>query len=619
MCKSSKRVFITRRSDDIKVLPLPSVPMADIEDGLLTLEALQNPVIMELVAWVNALPGNSYQLIWNGNLVGTKKTIEEGEVPGTPLTLDIPEVLLNDEGIFKAAYRAVNENTEVGANSDEITLIVDRTRPGGALLAALEFPSVVDDGLTSEELTQMDDILEAKVPGYAGMAWGDHIRSFWGQTAGPEHIVTRAEVTRDYVMLNFDRAFLTSLGDVTEPVFYNVTDRAGNLSKDSTARTFSLFLEDVPEDFPAPVCTQAEDGVIDDADARSRVAVDIPNYPSPAVGDTITLYWGSIALPEAQLESGDETSDPIFAINVPYSIVAQAGDGQVALRYEVGRSGRLVGSSLSLQVNVNIKLPGPVDPDPETPENENLPLPIIRGTSNNPDNQDNVIDEDDYKLDAKAVIPWRAEFVTDDTFNVYWCAQTTPQTYTLRSSDIGNDIVVTIPAAVVQAEGTGAAIRVNYTLNHAGNPNTSKSLPQSVEVRSFGDLPGGEVGLSGPVFTGANNLNVIGPILNPDGTKIFIPPYLNADKYPTVTVVFHGYNAASGADPVEGASLIVTHTLDKTEQEEGYNFTVSDRKLRLICTGRGDAFYRVEGPSGPVNSFTTGVFIEMYVPGHPGC
>ena len=83
-------------------------------------------------------------------------------------------------------------------------------------------------------------------------------------------------------------------------------------------------------------------------------------------------------------------------------------------------------------------------------------------------------------------------------------------------------------------------------------------------------------------------------------------------------MVFRGYNAANGDTPVPGASFEMTHVLDEFEIAAGYSFRVTDHQLRLICTGRAEAYYRVEGPNGPVNSISTPVLIRMATPGS-GC
>ncbi|MEB0210186.1 hypothetical protein QN381_06055, partial [Pseudomonas sp. AB6] len=323
--------------------------MSDPIDGLLTLDDLQNPIVATLVVWDEALPGDTYQLLWNEIPTGQIKKIAENEEPGASIFLNVPAALLVNDGRYAVAYQAKNSGGGLSNDSDPTQIIVDRTAPGGRLLAGLVFPSVINDGvLTSAELSALGDVLNTKVPGYTGIAWGDYIQTFWGEKAGPTHTVMEDEVTMDEVMIDFNRAFLESVGDVTEPVHYIITDRAGNVSIKSQTKTFSLLLTPVPNNFPAPLCEQAEDGVIDDADARANVAVSISKYPDAQSGDKVTLYWGNIALPEAELKPGDESQEPIFDINVRYSTIALSGDGEVALRYEVLRNNILIGSSTEL-------------------------------------------------------------------------------------------------------------------------------------------------------------------------------------------------------------------------------------------------------------------------------
>jgi hypothetical protein len=561
MCNSRKtRSLISRaRSQQPRALNTPVIPLADPIDGLLTLQDLLQPITMSLAVWDEALPGDTYQLSWNGTALEPIKTIGNDDLPGDPLTLDVPASLLI-EGTHDAQYIATDTLGGVANPSPATPIIIDHTAPGGDLLAALVFPPVTQDGmLTSEELTALGNVLVAEVPGYTGIAWGDQIRSFWGSVPGPEHTVIPEEVSMNRVMLSFSRTFLESLGDVTDPVYYVVTDRAGNESIHSLPKRFRLFLRAVPSDFPAPLCAQADDSVIDDADARAAVLVEIPKYPDAQPGDKVMLYWGDTARPEATQF-----------------------------------------------------------PDPETPDNESLALPVIQGTSGNPNNDDNVIDEDDFLLEAKAIIGWRDEFVTSDVIRLYWGSQATPVVFPIKSTDLNSDLVLTIPNQLMINEGSGDQIKVFYTVTHSGNPNTSRSAAQGVAVSAKGDLPGGVDGLDAPIFTNANQNNAISPILSPDGTPIHIAPYENIEKYPRVTLVFHGYNAANGNTPVPGASVEHSHVFDEFEMVSGYDFRITDKQLRLICTGRAEAYYKVEGPNGPVNSRTAPVLIRMAIPGE-GC
>ncbi|WP_219060534.1 hypothetical protein [Pseudomonas sp. UMAB-08] len=58
-----------------QALNTPVVELADPVDGLLTLESLQQPITAKLIVWDGALPGDTYQLIWNDVAAGVIKKL----------------------------------------------------------------------------------------------------------------------------------------------------------------------------------------------------------------------------------------------------------------------------------------------------------------------------------------------------------------------------------------------------------------------------------------------------------------------------------------------------------------------------------------------------------------
>lgn len=92
---STGQPHITR--GDLKQLV---VEQADPFDGLLTLEALQQPITAALVVWDEALPMDTYQLRWDDRDIGKVKRITDDEGPGSPLHLEIPVHLLANDGRY---------------------------------------------------------------------------------------------------------------------------------------------------------------------------------------------------------------------------------------------------------------------------------------------------------------------------------------------------------------------------------------------------------------------------------------------------------------------------------------------------------------------------------------
>jgi hypothetical protein len=70
----------------------------------------------------------SYQLLWDENPIGAVKLVQEGDMPGDILTLEIPVDALSS-GDHRLAYRLVNVNNGVSRDSQPTPIQIDRTAP----------------------------------------------------------------------------------------------------------------------------------------------------------------------------------------------------------------------------------------------------------------------------------------------------------------------------------------------------------------------------------------------------------------------------------------------------------------------------------------------------------
>lgn len=597
-----------------RALEAPFVPTAfhDADDeGLLPVSALVQPVKVELKVWDVARPGDQYQLTWNEVAVGECKTIGS-EQPGTDLFLEVPVAQLV-EGVHAVGYITVNDENDVVDFSPVVRVEVDLTPPGRPQLGPVKLPPEVEGGLTSAELTQLGDQLEVEIGSYTGMKKNDVVRTFWGDVEGPGAVVTADDMGLRRVLITYSRAFLESLGDFNGIVSYLVTDRAGNESARSLGVIVHLMLKDVPSNFPAPVIDPAAGSLIDYAEAKVGVNVDIPQYPDAAALDLITLHWGDgnsslpIVLPE-----GNEDEAIVLSITVPYETIAVIPEGRPNITYSVQRAGQPIGHSLATRVDVFLTLPVA----------EQLEAAIIQGTSvTNPNNDDNFIDDDDYELNSRAIIAWKDDLQVSDDLNLYWGQEFIPQWYQIKDSDVSakRDLIIPIPNSTMKAQGTGAAISVRYTVTRYGNPNPANSLPQSVTVRSKSETPGGVDGLDGPTFI-TNSNGVVGPIENPDGAPIEIAPYLNIQRNQIVQLTFIAFDDDN--NPLEAANFSGERELDANDIITGYTFNVPATNLKMICRGWGEAHFKVipssESNQSPATSRTTRVRINMSRPAS-GC
>jgi hypothetical protein len=579
-------------------LPAPDIAVAFHDNdsmGLIPVSELNAPVTVDLIAWEAAIPGSSYQLWWDADEQGPVKTILQGEVPGDPLTLEIPVALLT-EGIHRLAYRTQRPHSDAWDYSSVFPVIIDRTAPGKPQLAAIQFPVAVENGLTAAELERLGGKLDVEVAGYTGMTKHDVIQTYWGDIEGPTAVVDQNDMGLNKVVFNFSREFLEAIPDGPHLVKYNVTDRAGNTSSDSISVEILLLLENIPDDYPAPVLDPAVTPQIDYTEAKQGVAVDIPHYPGAAAFDQITLYWGDdLAMLPVQLPAGSEDQDVVLTLRVPFETVAVAPIGRVAISYRVSRQSQLNGSSLPTEVDVYVTLPIP----------DLSQAPVVQGTSlENPDTTDNFIDEDDYELNGRAIVAWQDTFRVNDDLNLFWGEQQRIQWHQISEEEVAaaTSLIIPIANSIIKAQGTGIEIPVHYNVARQGNPNPATSPIQKVTVRSREELPGGADGIAGPTFE-VNSHGYISQEQALNGAHGTIPPYVNIAENQKLFFTFKGFDEEN--NPIDAATFTDSRELDDVDIVKGYAFIVPYNILRTICAGFCEAYIRVEPAPGSNQSAVT--------------
>lgn len=581
--------------------------------GLLPVSALDTPIKVDLKVWEGALTGQTYQLLWNGEPHGVVKSIKDSETFGDPLTLEIPIELLT-EGTHIMGFYVESPSTGVGVFSGEFTVRIDRTAPGRPLLAAIHFPVEVQNGLTLAELESLGNTLPVQVAGYTGMTKHDVIQTYWGSVKGPSAVVSMNDMGLNKVSFGFSRDFLAPIEPGKSEVKYNVTDRAGNVSQFSLPVDITLMLDEIPDNYPAPILDPAVGLQIDYAEARPGIRVDIPHYPGAKAFDQITLYWGiDNAMFPVELPSGNEDEDVALSLRVPFETIAAKPVGEVAISYSVSRQSQLYGSSLPTVVDVFVTLPIAYP----------VTAPTIQGTSvENPNQTDNFIDEDDYELNGIGIMQWSDDFQLNDNINLFWGDQQRLQWHQISERDIASkkELIIPIANSVLKAQGTGAEIPVRYTVTRQGNPNATSSPIQNVTVRSKEELPGAEQGIEGPEFK-LTPTGLISLVVAPDGANALIKPYKNMAENQKLFFTFKGFDENN--NPVDAATVTASRQLDDQDIINGYSFHVPYNALRSICSGFCEAYLRVEPASGSnqsaVTSKLTRVRVDMRRPNETFC
>jgi len=196
----------------------PNVPAAE-SDGLIRLIDLTSDLAVTLPMWPYAMPDDKYQLTVDEIPVGTRITLPH-PLPdeGTVLTAEIPLQSLQRDKSYKVGYLVIATPGGGDRPSGQTSIRIDRTPPGGPLLAPLLLPSVSLANVTG------------KVPGYIGMEVGDTIQTLCNTTEGPAYVIVAENLTTLPVEITFTREFLESLQSDKVKITYQISDRAGNQS-----------------------------------------------------------------------------------------------------------------------------------------------------------------------------------------------------------------------------------------------------------------------------------------------------------------------------------------------------------------------------------------------------
>ena len=331
-------------------LQLPNVPAA-IDGGLVPIEQLTGPIKVNFPVWEAAETGYTYQLTFDGDKVPPEKVILGTDKPGDLLEVEIPVDLLA-EGAHRVGYRIFSPNTQYEVYSDTIPLVVDRTAPGAPQLAPIIFPDAIQNGFTSAELEDLNNILPGKIAGYAGMAAGDEIRTYWGPMEGPMTVVDANDMGLNRVMVDFTRPFMEQADGLNAAVTYTVTDRAGNVSMVSDPVMIQLQLATL-QPLPVPLILEANGKILDPADAVNGATLVIGATANLREGETVIAQWhgpkGSDR--QAKVVSAAEAGQPLTLVFAG-SVVA-VNDGQnVEVDYTVTRASGIVQESAQLALKI---------------------------------------------------------------------------------------------------------------------------------------------------------------------------------------------------------------------------------------------------------------------------
>ncbi len=613
-----------------------------LPDGRLPLAVMAAPlkVVIPVISELTDPTWDNVVLFWdNVEVPLSRYNFNPADINEHELELPVDVMTNSAEGLHQLDYvtRLSAGQNETRANVP-LTLIIDRTAPGGSDLGPLIFNLAVDGVVTESDLNAAGELV-ATIPNWNGEGIGDvatpeiapkalPLPADWLPLTGSQETVT---IVGAPLSFKLPRADLSAV-DGVQSFSWNVVDQLGNVrppDQRAPAVRLRTLVGSPPSNLLAPAVPAFDDHeVVTWADAQGPLLVDISPYDNIAEGDMIVVTWGmqeALPAPIGKLPAvPPPLPDPIIRVVMDIKKLIAEGDGSVAVAYRVERGIDKFGPSPDTTVLVNLTIPGGEDLFPETPEHENLKLLKVTSASG----QENVIPAADFDKDGVITIYHLGEdggevFVATDTVEVSW-GSNLKIPFTVINPAI--DLAIPLDSDDIIQKGPTGAFDVSYTVSRAlgvGNPpqfGIAQSLPTNVRVVSSAEIPGGGANLVDPNFTEKDTANVINKEEGMDGTPIrIILPIVNMTVDDSLRLKFAGHY--SFTDPngpeIPGSQVTLEHKLLQQDIDDRYyDFIITEPQLRFICDGLGTAIYTAINGKGEAESAKIAVIISVRASGY---
>lgn len=345
-------------------VPAPTAPdvLPDIPGGevnLIPRAAASAPLRLEFPSWFNSNPSpglpEQVALHWDGVLVATK--VWHASIAPDDHFILAPLSSLTD-GLHDVFYE-LTIYTGVVTPSDPMSLTIDKTAPVLAGVDGLIFHSeVIANGVTASYLAAHDDKVIADVPGYDDPSPGDTLTWFWDKTPAERNeagfkTLALTDIGKP-LTATFTGDTIRDSGDGARHAYYEVRDRAGNLSPLSRAVTLQASATPVPRNLPWPAVDSAtgsgERITLAPERAASGSTVIVPDDADVWPGEILWVQWAeSGQLGYYRTSTPDPAGTRRYAI--PKEYVAPQIGKQLPVSYEAKGPVSTVGSAVrQLQV-----------------------------------------------------------------------------------------------------------------------------------------------------------------------------------------------------------------------------------------------------------------------------
>ncbi|WP_263264292.1 hypothetical protein [Pseudomonas sp. RIT-PI-S] len=421
-----------------------------------------------------------------------------------------------------------------------------------------------------------------QIPGYPDHQPGDMVYVWLEKElpgGNPPQLLVSPQATQaGGTTVQVPEANMVAKGDGRFFLGYVLADKAGNISAVSEGAAVTLVLGTLPSTLGAPT-VPAADPVIDRADAKDGVYVDVPEMQGWKAGDQVTVTFGGQTLPPYTLNPGAYQA----LVDVPQQVLlsvfgTSATEVEVDVTYTVSRLDWSSAASPVEKVLLDLSKAGPENPGWPDPVNDQL-LPVAVTSSSG---QEDEIPEADLGKAATLTFTVYPDAKAGETVEFFWGAAPFEQ-YTLTDDDIAaNEVEVTIPWAAIETTLAQVAVEVFYRIrlanapeeNYQQSPSTTvdvSALPLVATPVSFAQ--GDDASIPGYLIIGCSHLTVV------DGIKyieVLIPDLSQAPhnqvEGDVVTLNWKGFSGTTldgdqitAIDKDDGGEFSENHTLAADE------------------------------------------------------
>lgn len=286
--------------------PLPDKPGG--ETNLLHRSAWENPgepLRVEFKPWYEfPMPGPGSERVDvfldddESNIIGSRTW----DLPMDPddYYIEIPADKL-PQGEHQIRYIMTNVG-DVADRSHPYTVTIDKLPPELNVSSGLGFPSAVlpPNQLTARYLEQNDDQVKSNLPAYTSPRPWDRITWYWGPIPGSTQLGGVIELDDknydDPVNVIVEGDFIRDKGDGFRYAWYEVSDRAGNLSLRSDPVELDVSATPIPRTLPWPSVEKAVgNGELQSFDPFQGTAGAVVQVPDDAViypRERVWVQWG---------------------------------------------------------------------------------------------------------------------------------------------------------------------------------------------------------------------------------------------------------------------------------------------------------------------------------------